>query len=300
MRLKFTPELLNDHIDKCGATLAQIYIATNRETIIQFVCSCGAISEKCFRLIVENAGAYCKKCSQKRREEKQSKTLTNLYGVSNISKSSSHQTKKIETNKKIYGVEYSFQSEEVKHKIKESLLKHYGVDNISKSEEIKIKKINTNIIKRGVENPAQDPDISYKQLKRSYCRKDYICPSGTIRIVQGYEPFALNDLFKSYNENDIITDRRLIPTITYEHENRKRRYFPDIFIKSENKIIEVKSDYTYKKEQTINKLKRQACIDCGFAFEFWLYNPSGKRIFIKELEALHVTPILRTTQESVQ
>jgi len=39
-------------------------------------------------------------------------------------------------------------------------------------------------------------------------------PSGDIRKVQGYEPFALDILVKKYKEDDIKTDRKDIPRIT--------------------------------------------------------------------------------------
>jgi len=39
-----------------------------------------------------------------------------------------------------------------------------------------------------------------------------------------------------------------MPEIWYEFEDKRRRYYPDIYIKSQNKIIEVKSDYTFYKE----------------------------------------------------
>lgn len=70
-------------------------------------------------------------------------------------------------------------------------------------------------------------------------------PSGIIRKVQGYEPFALDDLIKKYNEEQIKTDRKNIPRIPYKLEGKQKYYFPDIYIPDENFIIEVKSNYTY-------------------------------------------------------
>ena len=39
-----------------------------------------------------------------------------------------------------------------------------------------------------------------------------------------------------------------MPAIWYEMDNIKHRYYPDIFIPCENRIIEVKSTYTLKCE----------------------------------------------------
>jgi hypothetical protein len=61
-------------------------------------------------------------------------------------------------------------------------------------------------------------------------------------------------------------------------ENKERVYFCDIYISKENKIIEVKSQYTYEKELERNILKKEACIRYGYAFEFWIYDPKSKLI----------------------
>jgi hypothetical protein len=48
------------------------------------------------------------------------------------------------------------------------------------------------------------------------------------------------------------------------------RYYPDIWILSENKIIEVKSFYTYKQHLIKNIMKALATRKYGFSFEFWI------------------------------
>jgi hypothetical protein len=45
-------------------------------------------------------------------------------------------------------------------------------------------------------------------------------PSGEIRMVQGYEPFALNDLLKLYTEQQIITGVN-VPIIYYESGSKR-------------------------------------------------------------------------------
>lgn len=61
--------------------------------------------------------------------------------------------------------------------------------------------------------------------------------------IKGYEHLALDELVKIYNEDDILTDRNDMPKIMYNFNDKTLRYYPDIYIKSENKIIEVKSTY---------------------------------------------------------
>jgi hypothetical protein len=43
-------------------------------------------------------------------------------------------------------------------------------------------------------------------------------------------------------------------------------------VASINKIIEVKSTWTYNKDLEINTLKANACKNKGYKFEFWIYD----------------------------
>lgn len=106
-------------------------------------------------------------------------------------------------------------------------------------------------------------------------------PSGTIRKVQGYEPFALADLLTTYTEEQIKTDRADVPTIQYETDDgKKRRYFPDIYIPHENRIIEVKSTWTYTCKTDNISQKQTACEAAGYKYETWCYDGKGVRINI--------------------
>ena len=73
------------------------------------------------------------------------------------------------------------------------------------------------------------------------------------------------------------------PKITYNFEDKERRYYPDIWIKSINKIIEVKSCYTYRKELIKNINKALATRKLKFDFEFWIYTPEKKNIYSKKI-----------------
>lgn len=55
------------------------------------------------------------------------------------------------------------------------------------------------------------------------------------------------------------------------------------YIKSQNKIIEVKSDYTFYKEYDKNLAKAQRVLSLGYSFEFRIYEPKGDYT-IPELE----------------
>ena len=106
-------------------------------------------------------------------------------------------------------------------------------------------------------------------------RKEFIFPSGKIIYVLGNEPVALHNLLKTYNESEIIAGNELKLALSYTNiDNRKSRYYPDIYIPKDNLIIEVKSKWTYSGKpewlQT-NLLKQQACLDAGYNFRFIIY-----------------------------
>lgn len=79
---------------------------------------------------------------------------------------------------------------------------------------------------------------------------------------------------KKYDESDIIVEIKNINTeigrLTYLYENKYHTYIPDIYIKSTNTIIEVKSDWTYNLNVEKNELKKISCINNGFNFEFMI------------------------------
>ena len=54
-----------------------------------------------------------------------------------------------------------------------------------------------------------------------------------------------------------------------------RIYFPDIYIKSINKVIEVKSEYTLSKDIEKNQLKRNAILSKGIAFQYMVFSNNG-------------------------
>ena len=62
------------------------------------------------------------------------------------------------------------------------------------------------------------------------------------------------------------------------YHHKERLYYPDIFIKSENLLIEVKSKYTFDLHKEKNLTKQQEYIKQGYNFEFKIYNNKGKLI----------------------
>lgn len=224
---KFNLSLLNDTIKRDNATLLEDYSFITRNTNIKYKCNCGATFTKNFRLILENGGAFCNKCTQINRIEKVKKTSLVRFNT-----------------------EFASQNIDVRNKFIETCRRKYNCD-----------------------NPNQNKEIQEKCQKNSKKYKEYIMPSGKIIKIQGYESFALDELLLIYPEEYIIIERKNIPRIEYlDNSNQKRYYFPDIYIEIDNKIIEVKSTWTYKCKSDYNDLKALACKNLGYLFEFWIYD----------------------------
>lgn len=222
-------------------------------------------------------------------------TSLKRYGVNFYSQSDLAKSKTKQTNLKTYGAEYHTQTESVKEKIRQSNIRNHGVEHVFQSEKIKEKNKQIHIknygvanpfqskeikdkIKKGfmetygVEHPQQVPEIFEKSQKTAFKLKPYTFPSGKEVKIQGYENHALDKLLQTYQEEDLTIGASLVPKIIYTHQQKTKRYYPDIYIPKDNLIIEVKSKYTLKRELEKNLAKRRACIDQGYDFKFWIFH----------------------------
>lgn len=168
-----------------------------------------------------------------------------------------------------YGVDNVFKSDKIKDKIKKTLMDRYGVDNPQRCARIQSQTKNTNLIRYGVEYPIQNSAIFDKcmrnQLQSRYKLKTMTLPSGKIISYQGYENYVIKYLLESeIDENDLALERTNIPVITYDFDGKQHRYYPDIFVKSKNMLIEVKSVYTFDREIDKNFSKQRASKEAGF------------------------------------
>jgi hypothetical protein len=236
------------------------------------------IKQKTKATFLENHGVEHPMHLQKTKDKIKATFLEN-HGVEHPMHLQKTKDKIKETLFKNHGVEHQMHLQETKDKIKKTTLEKLGYEHNSQSPLIKQQKIITCLKNWGFENPQQNPEIAEKTSKSSYLRKDYTLPSGKIIQVQGYESFALDELVKIFNEDEIITGCGSVPEIWWHDKNgKKRRYYVDIFITCQNKCIEVKSTYTYKKELEENLLKQKAVKDAGYNCEIWIYNEKGKKL----------------------
>jgi hypothetical protein len=232
---------------------------------IDYVLTCGycgiprAVKEKNARIISSHTnpklqGHYITTCSNIECKKKHNLVKTEdgvmkKHGVKNISQTPQWREKVRATNLERRGVEWNTQSTDFLLAFKNASIKKYGVP-----------------------HPKQSTNNFEKSHYHTFKLKEYIFPSGKKINVQGYEPQAIDQLLKIYSELDLIIGNRSIENkigkIFYKYNGKSHRYYPDIFLIPENKIIEVKSAYTYNKNIEINLAKREACILAGFNFEF--------------------------------
>ena len=225
------------------------------------------------------------------------------FGVEHPLQNEDIQNKIKNTNMERYGVERPLQNEEIQNKMKIKSFEKYGVSHFSKTEdsiqqhkntcikkygvecnlqlsECKEKIKQTCLEKYGCEHPAQNEEIADKMFKNAYKLKDYILPSGNIIKIQGYEHYALDELFQDcILEEDIVNGCSNVPEIWYNDEvGKKHRHYVDIFIPSQNRMIEVKSTWTAEKGKGYIFLKQEAGKKAGYLYEIWVYNGKGEKV----------------------
>lgn len=207
--------------------------------------------------------------------QKVEETILERYGVRYILQNEEIKKKKVETTLKRYNVEYASQNDEIKQKVRETCLKRYGGHPFS-VEVCKQKRKETNIKKYGTPHPMQNLEFFNKHNKSCFKKKDYEFKTGEIVEIQGYEHFAISLLEEQgYTFRDIQIEGIRIP---YKFDDKLRYHFPDIYIEKENRIIEVKSDYTYKVDLEKNLQKQKAAKDEKYIYEFWIFNKNGELV----------------------
>ena len=168
---------------------------------------------------------------------------------------------------------------EIIEKIKNTFNERFG-GHPKKTDKVQAKWVATCLEKYGG-HPNQNAQVQARAEANSYHYKDYMLPEGGIVRIQGYENLALDELFQLYEQDDVVIGRGNVPTIVYYIDQVKHVYFPDIYIKSENKIIEVKSEWTLTLVKGNVEEKAQATVKAGYKYEIWIYNTRKERVETK-------------------
>lgn len=202
---------------------------------------------------------------------------TNLkkYGDINYRKTEDFKIKAKQTKLQKYGNEYYCNQ-------KQALATRHNKSDCEKQQIIE-KRQQTNLKKYGVECVLDLVDRN-KILLSNKTYKSYIKPDDVEIKIKGYENKALDILFYEYKfdiAEILINYEGNIPKFNYiSNDGRKRTYYPDILIKSLNKIIEVKSYWWFDGYQQPNMQgrlfnniqKMKSVLTENYDFEFWIWN----------------------------
>lgn len=201
-------------------------------------------------------------------KDKQKKTNLDRYNYEYIFQSQRFKEKNKKYFLETFGFENPSQVTEFKNKRKQTTFKNFGNDYYFNTSDYQEKTLKTNIEKYGCRFPMQNSDFFERSKKNFFKTKPILKNDGTIVYLQGYEPVVYENLLKVFKEEEIECDSKLMPEITYEFQNKIRRYYPDFFIKHLSLVIEVKSTYTFKCDYEKNLAKKEAVEANGFNFEF--------------------------------
>jgi hypothetical protein len=239
-------------------------------------------SEKIYKYVFPNEG-YCKICKKKTFFRSfsdgymrtcsrgcQQIDIASKYGVKNLFQSEYIKNKIKKTNLIKYGFESAMKNPEVLKKIKNTKKERYGNENYVNMDKVR----KTMLSRYNVEHPSHFPDYERRWQKGCKKKKEYQLPSGQKIFLQGYEPQALNILLEKYKESDIDVSKT--KNIFYKMDNKKHIFWPDFYLKSENKFIEVKSKFTYERWKLVNELKMKSCKEQNINIEFWILNKKGE------------------------
>lgn len=180
---------------------------------------------------------------KEQKKKKSQETYLKKYGTTHPWKCSDIREKTKRTKKEKYGHEFYSNWESSSEKNKSKSPEEKGIINNKRAE--------TNLGLYGVTNTFMLPGIFKKTRVNNSAVKEYTLPSGKVIGIRGYENIVIDFLLNSgYKEADLVIhddfSEYTIDIFEYKTTQRKiQRYYPDIYIPSENKIIEVKSQWWY-------------------------------------------------------
>jgi hypothetical protein len=208
-------------------------------------------------------------------QDKYKNTCLAKYNVDNPSKNLKIQQKIKNVFESKYGG-HPMHNEVIKQKVRETCFELYG--GYPAENELIKKKIEEKFMEKYGCYPLQDISVLQKHQESSKKYKKYTMPSGQIRLIQGYEHFAIQELLKKYSEDQIQSERKNIPRFKYIKDEKERYYFPDIYIPTTKQIIEIKSSYTFEKDKEKLDLLKPCIEKEGYIFEIWIFDRKGNRI----------------------
>ena len=201
------------------------------------------------------------------------------HGVSHHRKIDKIQKQGENTTMQRYGVKWGFTGEWVYKKIRKFNIEKYGVEYPFLSS-VYIGEFRKKMMEKyGAEHSMQCPELFRKASASLFKRKEYVFENGKSCMVLGYENICLQEIEDKNKEVDIYAGEHIeIPHFKYTTlDNKNHVYYPDIYIPIQNRIIEVKSVWTYNLD--INKILYKArAVSIDYIFELWIYDSNKKLV----------------------
>jgi len=161
--------------------------------------------------------------------------------------------------------------------VKATSLKRYGVTSTWKLDSVKRKIRRTMKNRYGVTHNAYLPNAAFRTMRKT----EGVDSDGNKIIVQGYEQKAI-DVISGCPSCHRVTKADCF--VRYVHNNRLRRYYPDLEVEGEqnNYLVEVKSAYTLLSDwdRNLDKFRaaRKFCQKNGLEFSVVIFNNSGSKV----------------------
>ena len=167
-------------------------------------------------------------------------TTRRNYGADNPSQVESIKLKKEASTKKTLGVENPFQSEALMSQVREDRFQRTGFRYVSQDPEVRKKIVASFLENFGVTHPMQNREVFEKVMKSQYRIKELVLGRRVYRY-QGWEDTVIRALVAKYGNKEVLTqfDSGFPDTVFAEAKT-----FPDLYIRSIETFVEVKSIWT--------------------------------------------------------
>lgn len=215
-------------------------------------------------------------------KQKRKRTFQERYNYDHPSKIPEIKEKKKLKAIQNFGCDHPMKNPIVKAKFANTCMGKYGFQTSALHPDVQKKRYDTCTKKYGFPNPMQNAIIAQKVTSACFTSKMFRFPNREVSV-QGFEHHALKLLLDSgVSENDIVVEKPRLPQILYILDGIQRRYYPDIFILSQNHFIEVKSEYTVSIDKKRNQKKLDATRAAGHSISIWVMNKHGQ--LLREVE----------------
>lgn len=277
-RYKQVLEYINNTTSKL---LSDINLYQNQKSELEFLCLCGNKFKKtykefhkypnCGQCVIARTKATSMKNwgydSPSKHPEVKAKIVKSNEATNE--KNPEIAKKRIQTNKDNHGGVSNLALSGTRARAKLTMVEKYGKSSYLCSDAY-FQKME---LLYGVKYPMQNQEIFEKALKSAFKVCKFITEDKRVIEYQGYELLAYQHLLQTLDKDKILFSRdkdekglHVVPSIKYkDFDGKDHTYFPDLMYG--NTLIEVKSEYTYKKACDYSQdFKWRACIEQGYEF----------------------------------